>query len=81
MLEAIGIAANGVWDQIIPFWLESNKKFQNITAKEILWRSRSAASHPTLQNLSKDETMNIKDRMHYLRSFDFIEAPDKKISF
>ncbi len=79
MLEAIGIAANGVWDQIIPFWLESNKEFQNITAKEILWRSRSAASLPYLAKFVKDETMNIKDRMHYLRSFDFIEAPDKNL--
>jgi len=78
MLEALGIAADGYWDKILPQWLSTTgDPTIKETDRDIIWRSRSAASLPYLKILAGDIKVPVKDRLRYFRAFDFISSGTK----
>lgn len=74
-LEALGIGAEDIWDDVIPSFKNVNKDMSPEYVRDIIWRSRSKHSLPVLQNLASESTG--KDQLKYFRSFDFIDDPAK----
>ncbi len=77
-LEALGIAGDGQWDEIMAAWLKTNKDPMGTEAqKDIVWRSRSKYSLPYLAQQVNSSDHPTKERMKYLRAIDFNPSSDK----
>ncbi|MEJ7642989.1 MAG: PVC-type heme-binding CxxCH protein [Chryseolinea sp.] len=69
-LEALGIGADGNWDQYFSAWKQKvGDDWTKSSNRDIVWRSRSKHSIPLLAALIKDS--NDKGMLRYFRSFDF----------
>jgi putative membrane-bound dehydrogenase-like protein len=78
-LEALGIAADTRWDQIMPAFLASKKDFiQDLAAKDIIWRSRSKASVAALEKIVL--ATQGSENLRYIRAYDFVPAAAKNQS-
>lgn len=77
-LEALGIAADGQWDQCFEAWLEKvGDDWRLPPGRDIIWRSRAAAALPLLAELIK--TTSPEEHPRYFRAFDFhTENPELK---
>ena len=77
-LEALGISADGLWDEIIPAWLKKvNDPLSSEINRDILWRSRSKYSLPYMAKIIQNESSDTRDKMKFLRSIDFIKSNEK----
>ncbi len=74
-LEALGIGAEEIWDEVMPAYLNKNKDITQRIVSDIIWRSRSKHSLAALQKLASESTGN--EQLKYIRSFDFINDPSK----
>jgi putative membrane-bound dehydrogenase-like protein len=76
-LEALGIAAEGNWDEWFAVWKKRvGKDWKTGGNRDIVWRSRSRESIPMLAELIKasDES----EMLRYFRAFDFHDHPSKQ---
>jgi putative membrane-bound dehydrogenase-like protein len=78
-IEALGIGAEGQWDNYLAALLKVNPKIlETVYGKDIVWRSRSGLSIPFLATLAGDNSTDLKDRLRYFRAFDFNPAATPK---
>ena len=78
-LEALGIGADRRWDEILTQFQEMTKA-GNVSKEvynDIIWRSRSEKSADELGKLVADNSVQLKNRLRYLRAFDFIASKNK----
>ncbi len=78
-LEALGIGADGQWDDLLGKMLTMVSEFQQSKegVKDIVWRSRGEKSAELLSALASDSTTALKDRLRYFRAFDFVPSKNK----
>ena len=76
LLEALGIAADGFWDEYLGAYLQKHPKWKTESAaKDIIWRSRSSKTYGLLSELILTEKPKFQER--YFRAFDFQDGKDK----
>jgi len=76
-LEALGIAAEGFWDDYLPKYLETSGSgwMESQSAKDIVWRSRASNTADLLGKLILSQPG--RDNQAYYRALDF-QAPSAK---
>ncbi|MDP4211772.1 MAG: c-type cytochrome [Bacteroidota bacterium] len=78
-LEALGIGADGQWDSYFAAWLRLvNNQWNTFQGRDIVWRSRTAASLPMLAAIIEDPASNPEEHLKYFRAFDFHTEPAKQ---
>jgi hypothetical protein len=78
-LEALGIGAEGQWDDFLTrlFSNDNKIKLSKEARADIIWRSRGEQSATLLGELASDNTVPLKQRLRYFRAFDFIQSKNK----
>jgi putative membrane-bound dehydrogenase-like protein len=77
-LEALGIGAEGDWDQCLAAWLNNVGPAWNSPAgRDIVWRSRSAKTAELLVEILESPRTPVTALPRYLRAFDFLHGPEK----
>ncbi|MGH7199433.1 MAG: PVC-type heme-binding CxxCH protein, partial [Planctomycetaceae bacterium] len=75
-LEALGIGADGQWDDFFGTWLQRvGEEWDTPAGRDIVWRSRSEAALPLLAKIILDERLKPEERLRYFRAFDFHQHP------
>lgn len=78
-LEALGIGAEGNWEEYFNKWLASTPNaLTTVGNKDIIWRARTVVALPWLKELASDPQVPLKERLRYFRAFDFIPAEQEK---
>jgi len=71
-LEALGIGAEGRWDEFLPAYLEHKPDALATPAgRDVIWRSRSAQTPALLAKILADPSVPEAELPRYLRAFDF----------
>jgi putative membrane-bound dehydrogenase-like protein len=72
-LEALGIGADGQWDNYYAAWENQvqDQVLENKSNKDIVWRARTGKSIPMLATLASDPAESMDMRLRYFRAFDF----------
>jgi putative membrane-bound dehydrogenase-like protein len=70
-LEALGIGADGNWDQRLGAYLSANK-----LNRDVIWRARTAKSVPYLMTYVR-EAKPLAEKLRYFRAFDFVPGNEK----
>ncbi|HUS39071.1 MAG TPA: HEAT repeat domain-containing protein, partial [Pirellulales bacterium] len=71
-LEALGIAADGRWDECLETWLERvNHKWNTAAGRDIIWRSRAQQTSALLAQIIEGTDQNTEQLPRYFRAFDF----------
>jgi len=71
-LEALGIGADGQWDNFFAAYKkEVNDPLQSEASKNIVWRARTDAALPYLSALALAPQVALNERLKYFRAFDF----------
>jgi putative heme-binding domain-containing protein len=70
-LEALGIGADGNWDERLGAYIAANK-----LNRDVIWRARSSKSVPYLMAYVR-EPKPLADKLRYFRAFDFVPGNDK----
>lgn len=77
-LEALGIGADGQWDNFFMAYKKMmNDDLQSEASKNIVWRARTENALPHLATYALDQQVPIKERLKYFRAFDFNSGPAK----
>ena len=79
-LEALGIAAEGKWDECFKAWIGSGGKWNTKAGKDIVWRSRSKMAPELLVKIVKDPSTKEEEKPKYMRAFDFHSGPEKELA-
>jgi putative membrane-bound dehydrogenase-like protein len=78
-LEALGIGADGQWDQFLDAWLgQVGTNWNTPAGRNIVWRSRGKRTPALLAKIISDKSLSPAERDHYFRSFDFLTGPEKE---
>ncbi len=79
-LEAIGIAADGRWDDCLQEWMNRNNGNWNTPAgRDIIWRSRGSKTAEYLVQIIRDSKTPVEELPRYFRSLDFAPQVDQKL--
>jgi len=79
-LEALGIAADGRWDDCLNEWMNQNNGNWNTPAgRDIIWRSRGLQTAKLLAQIIRDEKTTFEELPRYFRSLDFAPQVDQKL--
>jgi putative membrane-bound dehydrogenase-like protein len=70
-LEALGIGADGLWDGRLAAWLATTSGPKDAGGREIVWRSRGAASAALQCRLIGDPEVTTAESLALIRSLDF----------
>lgn len=74
-LEAVGIAADGHWDECFDAWLnEFPERAFEPAGQDIVWRSRSTRTPDLLKQLIVSPNTNAEEVARLFRAFDFVEG-------
>ena len=74
-LEAVGIAADGHWDECFDAWLnEFPERAFEPAGQDIVWRSRATRTPELLKQLIVAPSTNAKEVARLFRAFDFVEG-------
>jgi putative membrane-bound dehydrogenase-like protein len=80
-LEALGIAAEGRWDECLGAWLAKaggpQEAVQTQAGRDIIWRSRAKATPALLAMIVQNESTPDEQKPRYMRAFDFLAGPEK----
>ena len=79
-LEALGIAAEGKWDECFKEWIGSGGQWNTKAGKDIVWRSRSKMAPELLVKIVKDPSTKEEEKPKYMRAFDFHSGPEKELA-
>ena len=78
-LEAVGIAADGHWDECFDAWLnEFPERAFEPAGQDVVWRSRSNRTPDLLKQLIVSPYANAKEVARLFRAFDFVEGSAAK---
>ena len=78
-LEALGIAAEGQWDNFFNAWLQLvNNNWNTPAGKDIVWRARAASSLPLLAKIISDPAVDPHQQLKFFRAFDFYKNGNKQ---
>ncbi|MEX1223916.1 MAG: PVC-type heme-binding CxxCH protein [Pirellulales bacterium] len=75
-LEALGIGAEGRWDECLAAWqAKVGDQWNNTAGRDIVWRSRAKQTPKLLAEivLASDP----QEHPRYMRAFDFLSGPEK----
>lgn len=76
--EALGIGAEGQWDACLEAFLNLRGGIWNTSSgREIIWRSRAAATPGLLVKILQDPSTKEDEKPRFLRAFDFQSGPGK----
>jgi putative membrane-bound dehydrogenase-like protein len=71
-VEALGIGADGQWDNYYAAYLKQvTDPLATAAGRDVVWRARTAASVPLLARLAGDKDVPLDSRLRYFRAFDF----------
>jgi putative membrane-bound dehydrogenase-like protein len=71
-LEALGIGADGQWDDFFAAYKTAvGDPLQSEASKNIVWRARADAALPYLASLALAPQVPLNERLKYFRAFDF----------
>lgn len=77
-LEALGIGADQQWDKFLNAWLAAvGDRWNTPGGRDVVWRSRGKKTPGLLVKIINDKETEAKERERYMRSFDFIQGPEK----
>ncbi len=76
-LEALGIAAEGNWDEFLAKWLDNGGDPTSKAGREIVWRSRAAKTPELLADLITNTETPKEDLPRLFRSLDFQKGNSK----
>ena len=76
-LEALGVGADGKWDQYLAAWQAKAGTIDGNAKRDIVWRARTGAALPLLVASITDAGTDSASRLKYFRAFDFINDPSK----
>jgi hypothetical protein len=77
-LEALGIGAEGQWDDYLDAWLAKvGDGWDTPAGRDIVWRSRATKSPSLLAQLIKKNASSPASLPRYFRAFDFLIGPEK----
>lgn len=77
-LEALGIAADGQWDQCLEAWAEAASDVSSAAGRDIVWRSRAEKTPDLLAEVLLSSRTSAADAARYFRAFDFQKPSDRK---
>ncbi|WP_417848971.1 PVC-type heme-binding CxxCH protein [Thalassoglobus sp.] len=77
-LEALGIAANGQWDECLSKWLDKGGDPTSPAGREIVWRSRASRTPELLADLITNPNTPTGDLPRLFRSLDFQNSDAKQ---
>jgi putative membrane-bound dehydrogenase-like protein len=77
-LEALGIGADGQWDDFFTAYKAAmGDPLQSEASRNIVWRARTDAALPYLSSLAMAPQLPLQERLKYFRAFDFNKGPLK----
>lgn len=77
-LEALGIGADGRWDERLAAYLKLVPSATSTDAgRDILWRSRAKQTPALLAKIISDSSVSAEACPRYLRAFDFLTGQEK----
>jgi len=76
-LEALGIGAEGKWNECFDAWVKAGGKWSSPSGRDIVWRSRSKYTPGLLAKIVKDPSTKEDEKPRYMRAFDFHSGPEK----
>ena len=77
-LEALGIAAEGRWDQYLAAWRQLEPRMLRTKAgRDIVWRSRGSETAVMLQEFIEDPRVPVEELPRYFRALDFLDGTAK----
>ncbi len=77
-LEALGIGADGRWDDYLDAWLQKVGFRRTRGDRDIIWRSRSKRTPPLLTEVIHSAEVDLEGTRRYLRAMDFQDESRKK---
>ncbi|MCB1121945.1 MAG: ThuA domain-containing protein, partial [Verrucomicrobiae bacterium] len=77
-LEALGIAADGRWDDCLEKWLDSGADTLSLSGRKIVWRSRAGITPELLDKCLSLTSLDMNEVRKLIRAFDFQKDSDKK---
>ena len=79
-LEALGIAADGRWDECLEAWFERvGNEWNSRAGRDVLWRSRAGVTPKYLASIISRADLDLESTKRYLRAFDFQADNREKI--
>jgi putative membrane-bound dehydrogenase-like protein len=72
-LEALGIGADGNWEQRIKSYIAANE-----VNRDVIWRARTEKSVPYLVSYIR-EAKPLAEKLRYFRAFDFVPGYEKSV--
>lgn len=80
-LEALGIGAEGRWDECLAAYLKGADSAGGAAGRrDVIWRSRATGTAELLAGIIKDGSINAADKARYFRAFDFQPAGAQKLA-
>ena len=77
-LEALGIGADGRWDECLAAWQATARPdLTSAAAHDIVWRSRGSKTPDLVVALIKQPGTTPAERARLLRSLDYVKGPQK----
>ena len=78
-LEALGIGADGRWDDVLNTVnkIDPSVNLSKQVINDVHWRSRGEQSATLLGALASEKNVPLKDRLRYFRAFDFVPSKNK----
>ncbi len=80
LTEAFGIAAEGLWEEFLPAYVEKQSQHKptsnsqmSSSLKELIWRSRAAKTPEYLFSIIRDPATSVRELPRYFRSLDFVD--------
>lgn len=72
-LEALGIAAEGRWDDCLPVWLNATKsRISSKALRDIVWRSRASNTADLLAEVIASNETPTEELPRFFRAMDFV---------
>ena len=80
-LEALGIAAEGRWDECLDAWTEGNPaKLRSSAGRDLVWRSRGNKTPLLIRDVIVDKRTKAADVPRYFRALDICQSDKDTIS-
>lgn len=77
-LEALGIGADGLWDdRLAAWWDQAGPQRTTKAGRDIIWRSRARQTPERLVKIIHDPNVPIDELPRYFRAFDFLSGSEK----
>jgi putative membrane-bound dehydrogenase-like protein len=75
-LEALGLAADGEWNNCLAQWLKAGGDINSPAGRDIVWRSRGRMTPELLVKLIQDPETSETDAARFFRAFDFLNKTE-----